>query len=139
MRLESYVGRESPDRPDVAHFIQEARHTFKKALGNDLNVPEATAAMFEMLRHVNGFCDQMRLTTEDAMQLLHLLKEMDSVLGVCTFTHEAIPTEIQQLVDQRQEARKSRDFARSDAIRHELLQKGYVLEDTPQGIRVKKV
>lgn len=138
VRLETYEGSSHPERPDVDAFIQEALVSFATALSNDLNVPEATSVVFEMIRLVNGFCDQNRLTRSDAQRILDTLKEMDSVLGVCSFTHEAIPLEIQKLVDARQEARAKKNFALSDSIRQELLDKGYVLEDTAQGARVKR-
>ncbi len=138
VRLEGYSGPCGPDRVDIEAFIQEARASFASAIADDLNMPEAMSVLFEMIRLVNGYCDHKRISRDDAMQVLDLLRQMDRVLAICSVTHEAVPIEIQKLVDDRQSARISRDFARADVIRKELLEKGYVLEDTPQGARVKK-
>ena len=138
VRLESYEGLEHPQRPDISHFIQQARSTFSAALANDLNMPEALGALFEMIRLVNVFCDEKKLMTQDAHAILDLVKEMDSVLGVCAVDSLDVPFEVQRLVDLRQEARKHKEYKQADSYRQELLGLGYVLEDTPQGARVKK-
>ena len=138
MRLEGYEQHEAAHRIDIDSYITKTLDAFTKALENDLNVSEAISVLYEMIREVNGFCDQKQITGQDAKQCLELLKKMDSVLGICSFTHEAVSADILALVEERVQARAKRDFKRSDAIRDELLQKGYILEDTPSGARVKR-
>jgi len=137
IRLETYQGQKSWD--EIQAYLVETRAAFTKALCHDLNVSEALAVLFEMIRHVNTKIDETSLTSDDAKRILVLLQEMDQVLGIGNFTLDAIPLEIQQLADERQKARKAKDFKRSDDLRQELLQKGYILEDTPSGVRIKRV
>lgn len=137
VRLESYTSADNGE--SISNRLKETLQHFTRALAHDLNISDALSSLFEMIRVVNSLCDEKRLRTADAKEVLKLLEKMDSVLGVCSFTQEEIPQEVMSLVDARQEARQKRDFKRSDEIRAELLQKGYALEDTPAGIRVKKL
>lgn len=138
VRLESYDEKEVVDAIDIDSFITGELASFTSALENDLNASEAMSVLFEMIRKVNSFCDQKKITASGAKKIVELLKKMDSVLGICSFTQDTVPADIQALVDERLQARAQKDFKRSDAIRDELLQKGYVLEDGPSGARVKK-
>jgi cysteinyl-tRNA synthetase len=63
---------------------------------------------------------------------------MDSVLGITRLDESAVPAEIQSLLEQRQAARKARDFQRADAIRDELKTQGWAIEDTAKGARLKR-
>lgn len=137
VRLETYQN-DCASWDGLADLRTSTLDHFSRALGHDLNVSDALSSIFEMIRVANTLADEKRLSTSDAKELLNVLQQVDQVLGVCSFTRDEVPAEIQRLVDERQKARASRDFKRSDEIRSELLQKGYVLEDTPAGIRVKK-
>ena len=64
---------------------------------------------------------------------------LDSVLGVGAPREAEVPAEIQALLEARQAARKARDFKRADAVRDELKAKGWAIEDTPKGARVKRL
>jgi cysteinyl-tRNA synthetase len=139
VRLEGYNENNAVDAIDIDSFIKTELSSFTEALANDLNASEAMSVLFEMIRKVNAFCDQKKITADGAKKVLELLKRMDSVLGICSFTQEAVPADILALVEERKHARAAKDFKRSDAIRDELLQKGYVLEDSPSGARVKKI
>ncbi len=136
-RLEEYEGTVSSI--DIEIYLNEELKKFALAIGDDLNVPEALASVFEVVRTINGLCDEKKCTTQDTLKVLDFLKVVDSVLGVMNFQHEDIPKEITDLVEAREIARKEKNYARSDEIRKELTQKGYTLEDTPKGPRVKKI
>lgn len=137
LRLETHQGQNSWE--GLSAYLQETRLAFSKALCLDLNVAEGLAVLFEMIRFINAKIDEAALSSDDAKHVLALLQDMDQVLAVATFTLDSIPAEIQQLADERVQARKNKDFKRSDEIRQELLQKGYVLEDTAHGVRIKRV
>jgi cysteinyl-tRNA synthetase len=64
---------------------------------------------------------------------------MDSVLGIARLAEEAAPAAFQSLLEQRQAARKARDFKRADAIRDELKAQGWAIEDTAKGARLKRL
>ena len=73
------------------------------------------------------------------MLIKDAIEKIDSVLGVCTPVEEAIPQEVLELVEMRQQARKDKQWQRSDEIRAQLQQMGYAVDDGPQGVRIKKI
>jgi cysteinyl-tRNA synthetase len=80
------------------------------------------------------------LSAQDAATALRSWDKIDSVLGVgLKKTETEIPAEIQALADERAAAKKAKDFKRADALRDELKAKGWVIEDTPKGIKLKKI
>lgn len=111
---------------------------FAEALDDDLNISSALASVFDFLRETNKLIDDDQLSAGGAQRALALLDRLDTVTGLFGGGGEAgAPPDIQDLVEQRQEARRNKDFAAADAIRAELTDKGWVLEDTPEGVRVK--
>ena len=112
---------------------------FAEALDDDLNISGALGAVFEFIRATNKLIDDDALSKGVATRALDLLDRLDTV--VCFLgdaPEEPVPAEILQLVDERQKARRAKDFARADAIRDELAAGGWVLEDTPAGPHVRK-
>ena len=138
LRLETYKdGTHCPY--DIEYSLQEMRRLFLAALANDMNISEALAVVFELIRQVNHLCDEHMLSEEGARRVLQEMQKIDEVLGVMTFTHEAIPQEVQKLVDARLDARSNKDWKKSDEIRNTLLQMGFILEDIPGGTRIKRM
>jgi cysteinyl-tRNA synthetase len=112
---------------------------FTAALDDDLNVAAARGHIFEWVRATNKAIAENRLTPGQAAAALAAWQQIDSVLAIGTKPVDSeIPAEIQALLDQRQAARKAKDFRRSDAIRDELKAKGWTIEDTPKGPRFKR-
>jgi cysteinyl-tRNA synthetase len=112
---------------------------FSSALDEDLNVSGAWGAIFEWVRESNRLLDAGRMLPAQAAAGLAAWDAMDSILGIARLDDSAPPAELQSLLDQRQAARKARDFKRSDAIRDEIKTKGWVIEDTPKGARLKRL
>ena len=79
------------------------------------------------------------MTPAQAAAALGAWARVDSVLGVGTAPDAEIPAELNALLDARQAARKAKDFKRADAIREELKSKGWIIEDTPKGAKLKKL
>jgi cysteinyl-tRNA synthetase len=113
---------------------------FSSALDDDLNISAAWAVVFEWVRDTNRKLANNSLDSAGAASALAVWDKIDSILGVGTTGQlEEAPAEIVALLEARQAARKSKDFRRADAIRDELKSKGWVIEDTPKGPKLKKI
>jgi cysteinyl-tRNA synthetase len=118
----------------------EARRAFDAALADDLNTPEALAAVHGLVGRANALLAEGALTRAGASCVRAELEAMDGVFGVLlpAPSRDRLSAEEQALFDERQEARRGRDFARADAARARLEALGVVLEDTPKGTRWRR-
>ena len=112
---------------------------FAAALDDDLNISGAWGAVFEWVRDMNRQLAENKLDPTAAAAGLAAWEQVDSVLGVGAPRGVEVPAEITALLEARQAARKAKDFKKADAIRDELKAKGWVIEDTPKGARVKRL
>jgi cysteinyl-tRNA synthetase len=111
---------------------------FITALDDDLNISKALGILFDFIRYINKEIVAGNLRPAEAGAILDDWEEIDDVLGFGMPTKSDVPAEVQQLVDERQAARKAKDFKRSDEIRDQLVKQGWVIEDTPKGPRAKR-
>ncbi|MCE5295147.1 MAG: cysteine--tRNA ligase [Chlamydiales bacterium] len=137
VRLASCKPGSGWDRCDAV--LEHAINGFQQALSQDLNISEALSFLFELIREVNGAIDNNALSTSDIKKINDTIQKFDSVLGICHFQEEEIPQEIQQLAEARMQARKDKQWQKSDEIRAQMQQKGYTVEDSPTGARIKKI
>jgi len=112
---------------------------FTAAISEDLNVAAAWGAVFEWVRETNKKLAENSVSSAEAAAHLAAWDRIDSVLGISVKTETEIPAEILALAEARTEAKKAKDFKRADAIRDELKAKGWVIEDSPKGIKLKKI
>lgn len=145
-RLNDFIQRllvinQAENTGDVAPLLQKASKGFVEALADDLNISVALASVFELVREVNGLCDSNRIGQQEAQEVIALLKQFNSVLGVLSFdkASEEIPADIKDAFDKRLQARKDKNWALSDQMRDLILSRGYLIEDTVQGPRLKKL
>jgi cysteinyl-tRNA synthetase len=143
---------ENPERTEtdarLAETLAKLPRDFTAALADDLNIAAALAAVFVFVKEVNVAVEERRLGAGDKERILAAMVDVDRVLGVldpavwpaAAGAAEAggEDEEIERLVQARKEARQRRDFAESDRLRDELVGRGIVLEDTPQGTRWKR-
>ena len=112
---------------------------FEEAMDDNLNTSVALAALHNLVREVNTALAHETVCTEDRSYILHALDKFNFVLGIFGEEKEEIlDSEIENLIEERQEARRQRNFARSDEIRDSLAEKGIILEDTKDGVRWKR-
>jgi cysteinyl-tRNA synthetase len=112
---------------------------FADALDDDLNISGAWGVVFEWVRETNRRIAENSLKPADAATALAAWEKIDSVLGVSAKAATEAPAEIMALADARTAAKKAKDFKRADAIREELKAKGWAIEDTPKGPKLKKL
>ena len=151
---------------ELQQQARHAADAFTAALSEDLNTAEARAAIFDLVRLANAAADAGTLHAADVPVILDTLKRFDQVFAVLEDRDEAITrsalqwaeqegrleeasadlraslalsdAEIDALVEERNQARRTRNFARGDAIRKELADKGVLIEDSKEGVRWKR-
>jgi cysteinyl-tRNA synthetase len=152
--------------PEIAAAAAKAERDYTSALANDLNTAEARAAIFDLVRAANSAADAGTLRAQNVAQILKVLALFDGVFAVLEDRDAAITraalawaeaegrlgeaspeliatlafsdADIDALVAERTQAKKSRNFARADAIRNDLLAKGILIEDSKDGVRWKR-
>ena len=148
---------------EMKALAQSTGEKMRAALEDDMNTAQALAAMFDMVREVNAAADAGKLSRDDVPELQKTLRQFNEIFAVLEDDDAekarkvlewaraegkldqatiAEPTlsdaEVNALIEQRQQARKSRDFAKADAVRKQLADAGIILEDTKDGLRWKR-
>ena len=130
---------ESGNNEKLHEAATRALKEFEEGMDDDFNTSIALAAIHNLSREVNTALARKQVKEENKKELLQLLTRFDSVLNVLGDQHtEMLDTEVQAMIDERQEARRRRDFGRADEIRIELANRGIILEDTKDGVRWKR-
>ena len=110
---------------------------FDDAMDDDMNTADALGAIFELVKDANVTLAR-NASREAAKAALNSLEAVCDVLGILSKKEEELPPEISAMVKERAEARKNKDWARSDELRDKIISAGYILEDTKQGQKVRK-
>jgi cysteinyl-tRNA synthetase len=134
---------EAKTEPGSNDILREAAERalkeFEEGMDDDLNTSIALAAVHNLSREVNSALARKQVKEDNKRELLALLARFDTVLNVLGDQQsEMLDSEVQALLDERQEARRRRDFGRADEIRIELANRGIILEDTKDGVRWKR-
>lgn len=120
---------------DVVSAMDGYRNKFISAMEDDLNTADAISVIFEAVRYTNSLETPNKGTLETVKATII---ELGNVLGILKNTEKAsLDDEIEQLISERTEARKNKNWARADQIRDELKARGIILEDTPEGVKWK--
>ena len=132
--------RTEPGSNEELHqAAQKALTEFEAGMDDDLNTSVALAVVHNLSREVNTALARKKVKADNQRELLEAIDRIDTVLNI--FGHsqrEMLDSEVQSLIDERQEARRRRDFHRADEIRVELADRGIILEDTKDGVRWKR-
>ncbi|MBE6058053.1 cysteine--tRNA ligase, partial [Clostridium sp.] len=119
--------------------LQKYKEKYKEKMDDDFNTADAISVIFDLIRDVNT-----NVTIESSKELvkytLDLIRELGKPLGILQeSTKASLEEEIEKLIEERQKARKEKNWALADKIRDNLKERGIVLEDTPQGVRWKQI
>jgi cysteinyl-tRNA synthetase len=120
---------------------EAAIQQFEESMDDDLNTAEALAAVFEYVRAMNTALDENLYLEENRWESGRVLEVFDTVFDVLKPSESAAELgdpEVEAKIEERNRAKKGRDFQLADAIRAELLEKGIVIEDTKDGVRWKR-
>jgi len=129
---------DGPVAAEVSGAIDSFLAKFAATVDDDLNISAALAAVFEFVRETNKLIDDGCLGAPGAAHALALLDRLDAVCALFPAKEpDAVPQDVLELVNERQRARREKNFARADEIRDTLKAMGWVVEDTADGPRVK--
>ena len=121
-----------------ANEAKKFQENFDRAMDDDFNTADAIAAVFDLVKFANTSVSETS-SKAFAEDLQAKIQGLCDILGIITEKkEELLDADIEQLIEERQAARKAKNFARADEIRNELLEKGIVLEDTREGVKWKR-
>lgn len=123
---------------EIESSITKLQKNFEKAMDDDLNTSEALAAIFEAVSEIYKIYQNNLLKPADAAAVLTCFKKLDSILAVLEQKEETIPDAVTELAEQREAARKKKDFKAADHLREKIAKLDYVILDTPEGYMLKK-
>ena len=124
---------------DLHESAERALREFEAGMDDDFNTSVALAAVHNLSREVNTALARKKVKAENQRELLEAIDRIDTVLNIFgKGQREMLDSEVQTMIDERQEARRRRDFGRADEIRGELADRGIILEDTKDGVRWKR-
>ena len=124
---------------ELSKKVVESRNKFENFMDDDFNTPQALTSIFELVHETNKTIDQNNLSEVNLKEVYNQMMEFDKVLGVIEIKKEKLPKEIFDLIIKREGYRKRGDFETADKIRKQINEKGYLIEDAPEGPRWKKI
>ncbi len=136
-RLQGGAGGAAPG--SLPEWAVKARDAFVADLDQDLNISEGLASLFELLREGNKAMDAKLLDARGAAAVLVLWNQLDQVLGFLQPAAESVDPDVVALARQRQAARVAKDWKESDRLRDEIAKRGWVVQDTAQGPKLKRL
>jgi len=144
-RLDNFAGRLSQIKEErgtalIEEMIPDYKSRITNALDDDLNTPKAIDELFAFIREANVLIDRKEISSIHVQKILKFLREIDRIFGIMAEEKEIkIPKEIQKLARERESARKSKKFGRADELRDGIRDRGYAVEDTPEGPNIRKI
>ncbi len=137
LKLNNYKSK-AKNYSKLSTLIKKYKSNFEKEMDNDFETHNALTVLFDFTKEINVLLSEEKLSESDSKKIKDFLKEIDQVF--CIFEEETkIPKEIQELVKQREEARKNKNFKLSDELREKIKLKGYYVDDFNNGFVIKKL
>lgn len=124
-----------------AKLLKNAKVNFYKNLANDFNTPKAFAVIFELINKINGLLDQNLVNKRKASDIYKFFVEINKVFNVIDFKKIKqldVPSEVKKLLEQRKSYRNNKEWEKADGLRKEIEKYGYEIEDTNNGVVVKR-
>ncbi len=115
--------------PELDQLLYDIKHGFKTALDDDLNMSAAMASIFNNVRTINKLTLENRLDPEGASKIIEAFRGIDSVLKILDFKDDVHETDVQHLIEQREQARREKNWDLADRIRDQLSARGITLKD----------
>lgn len=136
-RQESAVAELADDPTRIAE-LQGLKDRFIEEMDDDFNAANGITVVYEVAKWLNHYSEQEQVSAAVLTTALEEFTKMLGVFGIVFQTAGLLDEEVDQLIEERTQARKDKNFARSDEIRDQLKEQGIILEDTPQGVRWRR-
>jgi len=136
------ASKDGEEPSDLQKTLDQTKKGFAGAMNNDFNTPQALTHLYALARKINIAVSKQRISHKLAEEATETMKQLGNILGILEKElpeRGEIPEQIEELVKQREDARSNKDWKRADAIREQIKKLGYVLEDTPEGPRLRKI
>jgi len=129
----------SQNEEEILEKFINLRTKFIEAMDDDFNTAEAISVLFEVIKEANISINE-KASKKLVQEVIKLIEEINGILGILSNQkEELLDEEIQRLIELRQQARREKNWALADKIRDELKEKGIILEDTPYGVRYRRI
>lgn len=129
---------ETSDYLKVKENVDCFKDKFIKSMEDDINTADAIASIFELVRYINQNLDETK-SKKSLEYAYKVFMELNKVLGILSKKDEILEEDILKLIEERNNYRRNKDFAKADEIRDELKNKGIILEDTKDGVKWKRI
>lgn len=140
--IKNAVSSTGKEPTELTNALTQTRKKFAEAMNNDFTTPSAFTALYALGRTANTIVARQKISEKLADETIRTLKELGSILGILEKEmpkEEELPRNVKELIARREEARGKRDWKKADAIREQIRQHGFVLEDTQEGPKLRKV
>ncbi|KXG44882.1 cysteine--tRNA ligase [Tepidibacillus decaturensis] len=127
---------------EMKQVVEELKVRFEKEMDDDFNTANAITVLFDLMKQINIYIQQEKVSKQTMIVMLDIMKTWLNILGLEPLLVEGTKSSsedwIEELIEERNIARKNKNWQRADEIRNQLFEKGILLEDTPQGVRWKR-
>lgn len=140
--IQNAASSEGKEHAELKRFLTETRKKFADAMNNDFNTPLAMTHLYALARKANTLVSRQKISQKLAEDIIRTIRELGNIFGILEIeipAEEELPEKVRELMAQREKARNRRDWKKADAIREEIRKQGFVLEDTEEGPRWRKV
>jgi len=140
--IRNAASNEGEEPKELKKLLNETKKNFADAMNNDFNTPLALTHLYALARKANTLVGKQKINSKLAEDIINAMQELGNVLGILEKevpTEEELPKEVKELVARREEARNRKEWKKADAIREQIRKLGFVLEDTAEGPRWRKV
>ena len=127
---------------EIETLLAETEKKFAEAMNNDFNTSLSFTHLYGLAREINKIVSKQKISHEQAERIVQSSRELGGIFGILekeVLIEEKLPKEVEKLIKQREAARKKKDWKTADIIREEAKRLGYILEDTPEGVRWRKM
>ena len=138
-RVQKYESKNTQPNPEIKEYLKLTQAKVDEAFNDDLNTPIALAVLSEFQRKINGWMDAEEMNKSEARQILDVLKNANQVLDVFDFEMKeyTIPASVLKLANEREQARKAKDWKKSDELRGAIEKEGFAIIDSKDGFEIK--